>query len=832
MRTVLFVAVSVTFLGFAVTVPFTEPVRAQVPKVTAGEVVDRESLRGYVTWATSEFAAITDINEGSRLIQAFRTEGSDWNVGNMYLILFTLQGQVFLHGEDPNLDGKNVLGVVDDDGTKIVEQLLTAGSVEGKFVEWCWDDPFDVADPRCKDSYALRYRSLVAGVDFVVVGGYYQDLTHVGEPLPDVPLPEVSASDVVDRETLKQFVDGALSWLAELVGQVGFARANEWKQLLREEGGHFKSGPIYLFVFTPEGYVIFHGADPWREGRTVLDNTDFQGRHFVREVIATAQAGGGFVEYFWDDPTVQGDEDTGTPKVSYAVSFRSDLPVYQGIEFIVGAGFYRNFSTAEAETAAADWLARFGRSVASQAMEMIGYRVSFTNEREDHVEVGGQSLNFRRLIDPNTIALVGTAGPAAVLPLSANKLFRGSSFQVSPGGSGGSAGYALWGGGEIMQFDNEVGEGFSNGSVRTAALGADYAFGRVVTGLAMTYSMGSGDFELGRPGQDDVGEVSTNLTSAFPYARFAIGERLLTWSVLGYGAGKLNIGGGGEEDPESDITMRMAGLGLMGSLLQSEDSRGLSLRLRSDALAARMTSEAVEGRSELTSDISRVRIGVEGSKTFATGAGTLLRPELRAGMRYDGGDIETGFGVEVGGGVYFVAVEPGLTLGVHGRVLVAHEQSGYDEWGLGGSITFNPGDGGRGLSLGLRPTWGSTTSGLARLWSNGAAGMMHDAFGRRQLDAEIGYGVEAPGGRGTVTPYARLALLQQPAPNHLGLNGMTSSLSSAPIHAFSEGAVGYQLGGRLTLGPGLSANIEAGRNAWSLYSGQAHSATVNLSLYW
>ena len=77
---------------------------------------------------------------------------------------------------------------------------------------------------------------------------------------PRFPLPDIGAADVVDRETLRQFVHGSLDWLVELLELVGFARANEWKAVLREEGGHFKSGPIYLFVFTPEAYVLFHGA--------------------------------------------------------------------------------------------------------------------------------------------------------------------------------------------------------------------------------------------------------------------------------------------------------------------------------------------------------------------------------------------------------------------------------------------------------------------------------------------------------------------------------------------------------------------------------------------
>ncbi|MYA12536.1 MAG: hypothetical protein F4087_11860, partial [Gemmatimonadetes bacterium] len=106
MRFVKPLAITATLLFLVSAAPSTRPAHAQVPKVTAGEVMDRETLKGFVTWATSEFAKITDIATGSQILQAFRVEGSDWNVGNMYLILFATTGHVFIHGEDPNIDGR------------------------------------------------------------------------------------------------------------------------------------------------------------------------------------------------------------------------------------------------------------------------------------------------------------------------------------------------------------------------------------------------------------------------------------------------------------------------------------------------------------------------------------------------------------------------------------------------------------------------------------------------------------------------------------------------------------------------------------------------------
>ncbi len=853
MRFVKPVVIAATLLVLGITAPPARPAHAQVPKVTAGEVVDRETLKGFVTWATSEFASITDLATGSRILEAFRVEGSDWNVGNMYLILFASTGHVFIHGEDPNIDGKNAADVIDDDGTRIVQEILAAGAREGgDFVEWCWDDPNDLTDTKCKDAYALQYHSQVAGRDFVVVGGYYQDLSHAGTPLPSVPLPEVSAADVVDRETLRQFVHGSIEWLQELIALVGFERANEWKSVLREDGGHFRSGPIYLFMFTADGYVIFHGANAWREGRFAEDTEDINGTKFVELIIAAARAGGGYVEYFWDDPTVQGDEDTGSPKVSYALSFTSNLDVYAGQEFIIGAGFYRNFSTAEAEMAAEDWLHRFGRSVASQAMEMIGNRVSHPYNMEDHVTVGGRDVDFgflRGWDNPyGTLAAapfglgpgiansagasgsVGRAGLASFLPMSTGALLGGSSFQVSPGSDGGAS---LWGGGEIMHFNSGDGEGFGDGEVTTAALGADYGFGPFVTGLAVTYSSGSGQFELGRPGDDDVGDVSTSLTSAFPYARLLISDRFLTWGVLGYGSGTLGIEGGGEVDPDSDITMQMAGLGMKSELIRSEVPTDLELAVRADGFIARMNSAEVEGRRELSTDASRMRLMLEASKGFGMGAAT-LQPQVRVGMRQDGGEVDSGFGMEVGGGMTYLQHNGTLAIRVHGRTLVMHQEEEYEEWGLGGSISINPGGGGQGLSLGIRPSWGSTASGVTRLWAQGAAGLNPGGYGygSRRIDAEVGYGVKAWEDRGLVTPYARVVLSEQLNSAYFPATGMVNPIAMTPFDVSNQGIYGYQLGGRVRLGPDLAASIEAGRSAGAPGSGAAHLAAVSLSMRW
>ena len=173
------VPVLLTLFVLAFSAPSPRPAHAQVEKVTAGEVRDRETLRGFVLWAESVFGRIEDMDEGTRVLEEVRTEGSDYNVGNVYVILFTTEGRVFIHGEDPDMDRKRAGNVKDDRGTLVVQEMLATGAEEGGgFVEWCWDDPADPEDVLCKDSYAIRYYSPVSDRDFVIVGGYYQDLSN------------------------------------------------------------------------------------------------------------------------------------------------------------------------------------------------------------------------------------------------------------------------------------------------------------------------------------------------------------------------------------------------------------------------------------------------------------------------------------------------------------------------------------------------------------------------------------------------------------------------------------------------------------------------------
>ena len=159
------------------------------------------------------------------------------------------------------------------------------------------------------------------------------------EPEPD----PIRAEDVVDRDTLKRFVEAAV---AEASANVASADAayDFFDTTFREE--RWLKGSIYLFSHYREGdlraHLFFHGVTPENEGTDRWDLEDVNGVKLIQELLAAVAEGGGFVEYRWPNPEVEGDEDTGSPKLSYG------LPLTIGdLELSVGAGIYSPIRAAD-----------------------------------------------------------------------------------------------------------------------------------------------------------------------------------------------------------------------------------------------------------------------------------------------------------------------------------------------------------------------------------------------------------------------------------------------------------------------------------------------------
>ncbi|MDE0149567.1 MAG: hypothetical protein OXM58_14440 [Rhodospirillaceae bacterium] len=475
----------------------------------------------------------------------------------------------------------------------------------------------------------------------------------------------------------------------------------------------------------------------------------------------------------------------------------------------------------------AAWLARFGRTVAEQALDGIAHRMAAPRTPGMQGTLAGLALGFGApagghagpddaaagasvLDGTGALALADVAqafggdsgrpgldgidggfghdaagfgnGFGETRTLTAREALLGSSFTLTgeADSSGGTA--AFWGRAAQGRFDGREGTFSLDGAVTTGMLGADYARGRWLIGLALAQSDGEGDYRdtdiAARAASQDCppeaaelcrgavregdGKVEASLTAAVPYAAFQASERLKLWGAAGYGTGevtlKTELGG----RYKADTSWSMAAAGMRGDLLQApQEGSGPALAVTSDALWTRTSSEKTRDLAASDSDVTRLRVGLEGSYHVALEDGASLVPKLEVGARHDGGDAETGFGVELGGGIAWTDPGMGLILDLSGRTLIAHGNDDLKDRGFSAALAYDPAPATqRGASLSLRQDWGGPASGgLDALF---APDPLDDRTGGGEATThwavEAAYGLPAFGGRWTGSPHAELGL--------------------------------------------------------------------------
>ncbi len=405
------------------------------------------------------------------------------------------------------------------------------------------------------------------------------------------------------------------------------------------------------------------------------------------------------------------------------------------------------------------WLARFGRTVANHVVEAVRNRMSSVPEPSRRVTLGGKELRQPPSpeiteISPWDELVPEDQRPENLRSLRVREFLLSSSFELplaqnatqNPG-----SGWTAWGGAAQTRFSGRDSEVSIDGDVTTATLGVDRAWNRLLAGLALARSTGDGSYNAG----DIRGDLKSSITSAHPYLRFSLNDRLSVWTLLGYGKGELTLTHGGGEE-RTDIEMKMAALGARGALLASG---GFDLSARTDALLVRTSSEGTSQMAKTEADVTRLRLVLEGSRPLAFASGSSLTPSVELGVRRDGGDAESGMGFEVGGGMRYANPSLGLTVEITARRLMAHERSGYSEWGAGGSVQFAPGGVERGFSAKLGSSVGTTASGVEGLWAMGdTRGLAGGAQAPGRLDAEAGYAMGAFGDSGVITPYGGFSM--------------------------------------------------------------------------
>ncbi len=465
------------------------------------------------------------------------------------------------------------------------------------------------------------------------------------------------------------------------------------------------------------------------------------------------------------------------------------------------------------------WIARFGRTVAEQMLEAVEGRMRAAPAPGVEVSLAGQQIG----VGSGPAGEQAASGEDAVArqeeearrdaqrltdwlnsetddevqyqsrAVTSRDLLTGSSFTLTEETPGKDM-VSFWGRGVVTSFEGREGGLTLDGEVATGMFGADWTRGRWTTGLILSHSSGEGSYSDGSGSGTDTdagsgGSVEATLTGLFPWTRHALSDRLEAWGMAGYGAGDLTVTPkkpGTDEDGaviRADLDLRMAAVGLRGTLLGGGGD-GLTLTGKTDAMVVQTASGQGLGSDggnleAARATVTRLRLGVEASRPVLFESGATLTPSLEVGVRHDGGDAETGFGLDLGIGLAFGDPERGLQAEMRARGLLAHESEGFRDLGFSGSFAWEGKPGSNlGAKLGLTQTVGGSSSGgadallsrstmdglAANPGSGSGAGGAGDSEGgndelkSRRLELRFGYGLPAFGGRFTWTPEAHIGL--------------------------------------------------------------------------
>ena len=401
-------------------------------------------------------------------------------------------------------------------------------------------------------------------------------------------------------------------------------------------------------------------------------------------------------------------------------------------------------------------MARFGRTAAQHVIENVEERMAARREPGVEVRVAGYDMFGETPAangQPNALGVLGTHGrdpdnrgqgfdDQGLDPLAT------AAFQMNRAMEHGGT-LSLWSRSTQSSFAGRDGALALNGQVQTRLFGADYAKGRMVMGLAVADTQGLGSYS-----RTAGGDIASGVTGLYPWLGYPATERVSFWTTGGYGAGSLRLTPAGGVPLEAGLSMGMAAAGARGELIGS-GGEGFGLAIKSDVLWVTTSTEGVEqagGRMAATeASVSRMRAGLESSRDTVL-AGTVLTPSVEIALRHDGGDAETGFGIDLGGGLRFTDPRSGLAVDLRMRQVVIHEAAQFQERSLSLALSYDPTPSALGLNVRVTPTWGRDSGGNA-LWNAQPLGGMggNPESGQGQLDTDAGYGLPV-GSRFVGTP--------------------------------------------------------------------------------
>lgn len=258
---------------------------ATFPIVWAATVDENESYV-YVLEPDAEEDLINFVNEArdfvaeqgeDKALEVFNDPNGEFARGELYIIAYDFNGTRLAHPYLPDGIGKNALNVTDSNGVADVRNMREVAKRGGGFTYYIWPNPAHSNAEELKLTYVLKADEGL----WLAAGTYLKVHTPV--------FSNESRKDLVD------FVENARDFA------LGTSKEEALETFNDINGGYVK-GDRYIFAYDFDGISLALPFQPELLGENRINITDSNGVEYIRDMIALAQSGGGFIYYIKVDP--------------------------------------------------------------------------------------------------------------------------------------------------------------------------------------------------------------------------------------------------------------------------------------------------------------------------------------------------------------------------------------------------------------------------------------------------------------------------------------------------------------------------------------------------
>ncbi len=244
---------------------------------------------------------------GPAFFKELGTRGSRWFNDKYYFFVYDLSGTCVFHAVEPELVGRNFMGLRDMNGKPVVKMVTDIGKKTGKrasgWVFYLWEEGTQFT-PLWKGSYVRKVQGRDGKIYLIGSGSYNLKM---------------------EKEFVNETVDLAVEELLTKGKDAAFRD-------FRNPASPFVFLDTYIFVLGMDGRSLVDPAYPTHAGRDLSRFRDAIGVYVVREMIERLKRSDtAWVQYMWPKP--------GASFPSRKVAYVRKVKI--GNEsFIVGADFF------------------------------------------------------------------------------------------------------------------------------------------------------------------------------------------------------------------------------------------------------------------------------------------------------------------------------------------------------------------------------------------------------------------------------------------------------------------------------------------------------------